>query len=55
VFAAEVAAEQADGADVVLAQERGLRSVERSALDVDHHELTWVSHGSGAAGPPQGD
>ena len=44
VLAAEIAAEQADGADVVLAQERGLRNVERRALDVDHHQLTGVDH-----------
>ena len=37
-FAAEVAAEQADRANAMLAQEGGLRRIERGTLYVDHHQ-----------------
>jgi hypothetical protein len=48
VFAADVLAEQADGTDLLLAQEGGSLGVERLARDVDHHEAAGVegAHGS---------
>ena len=42
-FAAEVPAEQAHRADVVLAQKRRLLGIEARALDVDHHKLTGMN------------
>ena len=41
-FAAEVGAEEHDGADTLPAQERRLRRVQHLALDADHHQRAGV-------------